>query len=613
MLVQVVCPNPKCRKRLSVGDDHSGKLLNRPTCGVAFRVAPTAGGESRRSTVGPAAGSLSGSDPASGAAPSQPRARGPAPASIGQFKVECEVGHGAFGVVYKARDPKLNRDVAIKVLYGDALGSKTAFARFLREAQVVAQMHHSNIVPVFELGERDGVNFIVSKFIDGQVLSEVIPENGVDPDRAADLTIQLLEALAFAHDINVLHRDVKPSNVILDGKGRLHLTDFGLAGLIGRETGRMTQEGAKLGTPAYMAPEQADGDIRRVGPAADQYAAGVVLYELLTGHLPFEGAPIQVILYNIINTPILPLSAWRPGLDPALEAICTKATAKRPEDRYPSCSALADALRAWRTRSADTPVIAGPTVDVEPVQLPRVDVQRVDRVAALRHQGRPTAPPVPPNTKRDAGLGKPRMPADKNRKGTRPPPLQRKDMDDAGRSLPFLLLRRLRDSSQLGKVSLALFACYILMIGIFILYAVSEVRVSNAVAAVVLFGGFLAPAIGLVLAGIAVFRRGPEGRLRPRTWLGKASLACIGAHVALLGVVLLTAYVTSQHERPGLVAGLYLGNSALLLIGLVLGAVSVFRQPTRPWSALCGLVLNGFLVFIYYMMFSSFLVGCCSN
>jgi hypothetical protein len=374
----------------------------------------------------------------------------------------------------------------------------------------------------------------------------------------------------------------------------------------------MTQEGAKLGTPAYMAPEQADGDIRRVGPAADQYADGVVLYELLTGHLPFEGAPIQVILYNIINSPILPLSAWRPGLDPALEAICTKATAKRPEDRYASCSAFAEALRGWRARSAAAPAIAGPTVDVEPVQLARVDAQRVERVAGLRHRGRPIASSVPPETKRDAGLSKPRMPPVENRKGTRPPPLQRED-DDAGRSLPFRLGKRLHNSSELGKISLALFGCYILMIGIFILLALSETRVSNAVAYVFLFGGFLAPAVGLALGGIAVFRRGPEVQLRPRTWLGKASLACIGGHVALLGLVLLTAYVTSRHENRGLVPGLYFGNSALLLFGLVLGAVSVFRQPTRPWSALCGLVLNGMLVFIYYMAFSSFLVDSCWN
>ena len=132
-------------------------------------------------------------------------------------------------------------------------------------------MHHNNIVPVYQFGEQDGAQFIVSRFIPGQALSEAVSENGMEPGRAVDLVIQLLEALTYAHEMDVLHRDVKPANAILDEKGQLHLMDFGLAGWVGQETGRMTQDGSVMGTPSYMAPEQAKGDVRRVGPAADQY------------------------------------------------------------------------------------------------------------------------------------------------------------------------------------------------------------------------------------------------------------------------------------------------------------------------------------------------------
>src|SRR5262249_18315257 len=148
--------------------------------------------------------------------------------------------------------------------------------------------------------------------------------------RAVRLVIQLLDALAYAHERGVLHRDVKPANAMLDAADKVFLMDFGLAGLVGQDEGRMTQDGTVMGTPSYMAPEQARGGVNGVGPAADQYSAGGVLYELLTGHLPFEGGPSQVVLYNVINTQAPALSTWRPGLDPGLEAICLRALSKDP-------------------------------------------------------------------------------------------------------------------------------------------------------------------------------------------------------------------------------------------------------------------------------------------
>jgi serine/threonine protein kinase len=289
------------------------------------------------------------------------------------------------------------------VLNSDALASQKAVERFLREARVVAQMHHNHIVPVFDFGRQGGAPFIVSKFIPGQVLAQAVPEEGMDPARAVALVIQLLEALAYAHagvkhedrEVVVLHRDVKPSNAVLDTGGQLYLMDFGLAGWLGQETGRMTHDGAVMGTPAYMAPEQAKGDIRRVGPAADQYSAGVVLYELLTGHTPFEG-PVQVLIFNAINTPPSPPSEWRPDLDPRLEEICLKALAKKPEERYASCRDFADALRAWCAESGE-PIGVEEVKDEEPPPKrdpePKTTPPRAKDTVKIAPQKRPIVEP----------------------------------------------------------------------------------------------------------------------------------------------------------------------------------------------------------------------------
>jgi serine/threonine protein kinase len=360
MPVQVVCP--KCRKPLSVGDDLAGRGLRCPACGASFRPASSGDSGAKR----PAAATAR-------------REAGAAelPAKIGTYEVRKQLGRGAFGVVYLARDPALDRDVAIKVLNRDALASTKAVERFKREARVVGQMHHNGIVPVYQLGEQDGAQFIVSRFIPGKALSEVIPEDGMEPGRAVDLVVQLLEALAYAHDMDVLHRDVKPANAILDEKGQLYLMDFGLAGWVGQETGRMTQDGSVMGTPSFMAPEQAKGDVRRVGPAADQYSAGVVLYELLTGHLPFEGGPMQAIIYNVINTQAPPLSEWRNDIDLRLESICLTALAKLPEHRHPNCRDFADALRDWRGEGGGLPeVLPAEGAKAAPTRRPAADARK---------------------------------------------------------------------------------------------------------------------------------------------------------------------------------------------------------------------------------------------
>ena len=272
-------------------------------------------------------------------------------------------------------------------------------------------MHHNHIVPVFLLGEQDGEHYIVSKFIAGQALSEVVSEEGIEPGRAAVLVIQLLEALAYAHEMDVLHRDVKPSNAILDAHGQLFLMDFGLAGWVGQETGRMTQDGSVMGTPAYMAPEQARGDIRQVGPAADQYSAGVVLYELLTGHLPFEGGPTQVVLYNILNSEPPPPSEWRDDLDPALEEICLKASQKGRRSATRPAATSPTPCGSGRGRAAVPRSRSSPSRTTRPPRRSRCP----DPAPSGR---RPAAAPAGPLRSRGAGGRRRRA----RRSGTTPTP-----------------------------------------------------------------------------------------------------------------------------------------------------------------------------------------------
>jgi serine/threonine protein kinase len=312
---------------------------------------------------------LKGTQGAAAAAPAS--SKPPVPEKIGPYRVACELGRGAFGVVFQGFDEALKREVAIKVLNRGAIGSARAVERFLREAQVVAGLHHNHIVPVYQLGEHEGGFYIASRLIRGVTLSDIIPANGMPSASAVELLLALLDALAYAHDHGVIHRDVKPDNVLVDVSGQLHLTDFGLAGFLGGA--QMTQDGALLGTPSYMAPEQTLGKQGVVGAAADQYAAGVVLYELLTGHLPFEGGPLSVLIHNIQHTPPPPLTELHPGLKASLQSICLKALAKRAEDRFVDCRAMARALRDWQS---EVEVPPPPTVGL-PANRPVADVPDV--------------------------------------------------------------------------------------------------------------------------------------------------------------------------------------------------------------------------------------------
>ena len=337
----VLCANPACTARLSVADDMVGRPVKCTKCGTAFTAFASSVGISP-----PTASKTS-----------------PLPKTVGRYQIRAKLGAGAFGTVYRAYDPQLDREVALKLLNPDTLSSQQAVERFQREARAAARLIHAHIVPVYDAGQHDGHPFIAAAFIPGRTLSDAIPVGGLDPRQAVALVIQLADALAYAHEQGVLHRDVKPGNIMLDAKDRLFLMDFGLAGWLSQEETRITSVGAAMGTPSYMPPEQAIGDLDLIGPASDQYSACVVLYELLTGRLPFEG-PAPIVIYHVLNTAPKRPSQHRQGLDSRLEMICLKALAKRPQDRYPSTEAFAFALRDWL--SACPAYSSVPAVSSEP-------------------------------------------------------------------------------------------------------------------------------------------------------------------------------------------------------------------------------------------------------
>jgi tRNA A-37 threonylcarbamoyl transferase component Bud32 len=283
------------------------------------------------------------------------------PQQIGRFLIRERVGAGVFGTVYRAYDPQLQREVAVKVSRPGSLADDERRERFLREARAAARLTHPFIVPIYEIGDDGGEQYIASAFIEGPTLAAACAAGTLDCRRAALVVHDLARALGYAHKLGVVHRDVKPANVILDREGRPHLTDFGLA--YRQDAGdRPTVAGVVVGTPHYLAPELVLDRRSGAEPAGDQYSLGVVLYELLCGRPPFNGVP-QAVLYQAVHSQPVPPHQPRPDVSRELEAICLRAMARRPKDRYPGCDALADDLHRWLvndTRPQPPPVtIAG--------------------------------------------------------------------------------------------------------------------------------------------------------------------------------------------------------------------------------------------------------------
>jgi serine/threonine protein kinase len=271
---------------------------------------------------------------------------GPAtPVTIGRYRIEAELGRGAMGTVYRARDPRIDRLVALKVLRPQAqLDPETAEAvkqRFLNEGRAAGRLNHPNIVTVYDADEdaATGLAYIAMEHVEGVELRE-LTRRGLDPERLADVLGQVAAALDHAHERGVIHRDVKPANVLVSADGLAKLTDFGIARL-GSST--MTQDGAFLGSPAYMSPEQVRGE--RVTRASDVFSLGVVAYEALTGRKPFEGADLVSTTHSIANEEPKPPSVVAPTLSRAVDGVLARALAKRPEDRPASAGELARELR----------------------------------------------------------------------------------------------------------------------------------------------------------------------------------------------------------------------------------------------------------------------------
>jgi serine/threonine protein kinase len=264
--------------------------------------------------------------------------------TISHYRIVEKLGEGGMGVVYKAEDTKLLRPVALKFLSASMLGSDADRQRFLREAQACAMLDHPNIAAVHEIDEVDGQTFIAMTYVDGPSLAARMADRAFNVEEALDVGIQIALGLGEAHAKGIIHRDIKGANILISTRGQVKITDFGLAHLAGRS--RLTKSGTTLGTPAYMSPELALGNT--TDRRSDIWSLGVVLYEMLTGRLPFDGQFEQAIVYSIINEDPQPLSALRRGLPADLDRIVLKALAKRPEERYQHTDDLAVDLRRVR-------------------------------------------------------------------------------------------------------------------------------------------------------------------------------------------------------------------------------------------------------------------------
>jgi serine/threonine protein kinase/tetratricopeptide (TPR) repeat protein len=309
-----------------------------------------------------------------------PAGTGPDPAGsvVPGYEILGVLGQGGMGIVYRARQLPLRRLVALKMLRADSHPEPEQLRRFHAEAEAVARLQHPHIVQIYEIGTHAGLPYLALEFVEGSTLAQWLDGAPLPPDQAAPLLETVARAIHYAHQQGIVHRDLKPANVLLSFSGRSDygaadasarfsdrplnectpkVTDFGLAKRLDADTGQ-THSGAVVGTPSYMAPEQAQGKNKEVGPAADVYALGVLLYETLTGRPPFRGATVLETLGQVLTQEPVPLSRLQPKVPRDLETICLKCLEKEPHRRYATAEALAEDLRRWR---AGEPIHARPT------------------------------------------------------------------------------------------------------------------------------------------------------------------------------------------------------------------------------------------------------------
>jgi serine/threonine-protein kinase len=341
--------------------------------------------------------------------PSLPAA-GPPVRAFGSYELLEEIDRGGMGVVYKARQAGLDRLVALKMILSGPAAQREEVLRFLREARAAGRLRHANIIAVHDAGTIDGQHYFTMPLARNGSLARHVKRLGAEPRAAVALVEKVARAVQHAHDNGIVHRDLKPANVLLDEGDEPWVADFGLAKVEGADELR-TRTGRGLGTPAYMAPEQSDPALgRSSGPAADVWALGVILDELLAGRRPFRGRH-ETVLHRIREDDPARPSRLRPGVDANLEAVVLKCLEKEPARRYPSAGALADDLASWlrgeapwccrRARSAGPPAGPGGTPGPSPPALPcwcwrwpcRSCGARPPRRSARRPMRRPANPP----------------------------------------------------------------------------------------------------------------------------------------------------------------------------------------------------------------------------
>ena len=289
----------------------------------------------------------------------------------GRYRVLNRLGSGGMADVYCAEDTQLGRKVALKLLYRRFAEDSEFVERFRREASSAAGLQHPNIVGIFDRGEWDGTYYIAMEFLEGRTLKQLIREHGaMPPDLATDITIQVLRAARFAHKRGVIHRDIKPHNVILDEEGRAKVTDFGIARAGASD---MTETGSIMGTAQYLSPEQAQG--QPVSPRSDLYSIGVMLYELLTGRVPFDAeSPVAIAVRHVSDRPVPP-AELNPAIPPALEAVVMKALEKDPARRFADADDFIAALEAARAQ----PTVVGREMVLEPYPMPGEPFEEAER------------------------------------------------------------------------------------------------------------------------------------------------------------------------------------------------------------------------------------------
>jgi eukaryotic-like serine/threonine-protein kinase len=268
------------------------------------------------------------------------------PSVISHYKILGKIGEGGMGVVYKAHDTKLDRLVALKFLPHHLTPNDVEKARFLREAKAASALNHPNVCTIFDINEENQEQFIVMEFVEGKTLRQMVPLK--KSQTAIEYAIQIGDALEEAHSKGIIHRDIKPDNIMVNSRGQIKVMDFGLAKLKG--SSKLTKTSSTVGTPAYMAPEQIKGG--QVDARSDIFSFGIVLYEMLAGHTPFNAAHEAALLYAIVNEEPVPIQKYRSNLTPGLLQILKRSLEKNPEARYQSVRDMSIELQKARKRSA---------------------------------------------------------------------------------------------------------------------------------------------------------------------------------------------------------------------------------------------------------------------